>query len=165
MPSNPSPEAALRDAHGASTDERRTLVRRELQAAWICVGSREQVEVTRPGDRRPSAACETSNESDAAFCKKCGTALTANRDSKEPFVDASGRLLRPLAVTALTSDGPHGRVLLAFTSEVELRKRSAAAHPLWLRVQGIRDIVEQHSLTGVILNPGGPWMFLDKDDL
>jgi hypothetical protein len=65
----------------------------------------------------------------------------------------------------LTGDGVHGRILHVFTSEDELRRRSGAAHPLWLPFQGIRGIIEQQGFAGVVLNPEGPWIFIGRAEL
>ena|SRR5665213_2430771 len=87
------------------------------------------------------------------------------RDLIETLVDAAGRLLESVSVPMLTSNGPDGAVLLVFTSEAELAKRSPQAHPLRLTGQTVRDLVARDGLAGIVLNPAGSWMFLATADL
>jgi hypothetical protein len=167
MPSTAALEAAIRVVNETPTDESRRTLQQELQAAWVCMGSRNRVDgllpLVRPCDR-----CATANEPDASFCKRCGTTLLtgATRDhAAVSLVDTAGRLQTSLTLPFLTGMGPHGPVLHVFTSEAELRRRSPAAYALWLPGKALRELVEHNDFRGVVLNPEGPWAFVDRTDL
>ena len=83
---------------------------------------------------------------------------------REP-VNVAGPLPEDLTVPMLTATGPEGKVLLVFTSEEQLRKRSSAAHPVWLRAQTVQKVGERDGLAGVVINPAGVWVFLEKAEI
>jgi hypothetical protein len=114
-----------------------------------------------------NATTDPTDEHRALVVREFGGArlFIAVREPVQPVIDGAGRLLESLTVPMLTGDGPHGRVLLVFTSEAELRKRSAQAHPLSLAGRTVRDIVARDGMAGVVLNPAGSWMFLASADL
>jgi hypothetical protein len=65
----------------------------------------------------------------------------------------------------LTGDGPHGRVLLAFTTSAELRRRSPTAKPVPLSATGVHALLCAQDFKGVVINPSGRWVFLSRDDV
>lgn len=65
----------------------------------------------------------------------------------------------------LTGDGPHGRVLLAFTTNAELRRRSPTARPVPLTGAEVHALLCAQDLNGVVINPSGRWVFLSREDV
>jgi hypothetical protein len=65
----------------------------------------------------------------------------------------------------LTGDGPHGRVLLAFTTSAELRRRSPTAKPVPVSATGVHTLLCDRGFNGVVINPSGRWVFLSRDDV
>lgn len=65
----------------------------------------------------------------------------------------------------LTGDGPHGPVLLVFTTEAELRRRSPTARPVRLSASAVHVLLGEHGLRGIVINPAGRWVFLSTDDV
>ncbi len=113
------------------------------------------------------ASKEPSDDSRAGVLRELAnsTLCFAVRDPVRYDVDEGDRLLADTEVVLLASDGPHGRSLLCFTSEEELRRRSALAHAVWTPIATIRDLVARDDLAGIVINPAGPWAFVSRADL
>jgi hypothetical protein len=78
--------------------------------------------------------------------------------------DKGGRLAEDVSVTVLTSDGPQGEVLFVFTSNAELRKRSAEAASLVTDLSGVVAMLPANA-AGVVLNPEGDCLFISREEL
>jgi len=78
--------------------------------------------------------------------------------------DSSGRLAEDVSVTVLTSEGPEGEVLFVFTSNAELRKRSAAADSLVTDLAGVVRMLPAEA-AGVVLDPEGGCLFLSREEV
>jgi hypothetical protein len=114
-----------------------------------------------------NANTEPTEENRAAVLKQfAGSRLYIGvREPLAALVDEAGRLLQSVKVPMLTSNGPEGPALLAFTSEGELKKRSPQAYPLLLEGRTVRELIARDGLAGVVLNPAGSWVFLASADL
>lgn len=115
---------------------------------------------------RPIQSSETADVHDevvAAFLAG-GPVYLATR---EPCPVPAGKvvLAAPLNVTLLTSEGPEGPVLLCFTSEAELRRRSPGSHPLLIATESVASIVSDSGYAGVVFNPAGPWAFVPRSEV
>jgi hypothetical protein len=65
----------------------------------------------------------------------------------------------------LAGDGPHGPVLLVFTTEAELHRRSPTARPVLVTAPDVYALLGERGLRGIVINPAGRWVFLSTEDV
>ncbi|MFZ5892837.1 MAG: SseB family protein [Myxococcota bacterium] len=113
------------------------------------------------------AAQRPSEDSRAALLQHLGDSalFVAIREPVALDVDESGVLRSTANLAVLTGSGPNAPVLLGFTSERQVRRRKADAHPLLLPVKTICELVVQQNYNGLVINPEDKWVFVSREEL